>query len=352
MRERAQIESLVPALLALVTLAGCLGPLDNPTTVRDLRILGIALDPPEITFPVHGGGGAGGLSCQPDFSPIAAVPTVHLQALVGDPAGQGRSLHFTFTGCPQTGTEICPDGGGYVLAEGDAPAPLLSAQWALGAMVVAEVSPPQACAAPQNCPATPLVAAFASNPLGLCRFGVWFQVGLQVDAPDGQTIYGSKLMVFTPVPDDYPSDPAICPQGPAGGPPPHTNPRIEALELDGQALPLDSAPVVSASVSHTLTPLEPSSGPQPYCLPTYDGNWVNLTETWVFSAVTDVGQFDRLEVGGAAAPGSDQLGKSTDLNFTWTFPDGGPGRTADLYAVTRDGRGGTSWIIRHAAVTP
>jgi hypothetical protein len=40
------------------------------------------------------------------------------------------------------------------------------------------------------------------------------------------------------------------------------------------------------------------------------------------------------------------------LNVGWSFPDGGAGLTADLYEVTRDGRGGTSFIIRHAAVIP
>ena len=325
---------------------GCIGPLDNPSVVHDLRILGISMDPPEVQYRTHGDGGLFGV-CSVDLTgDISSVSDITLNALVGDPGGFGRSLHYVFYGCPQTFSGLCPDGGGYFLAEGDEPAPELTATWPLAAMAQAEL-----CPADQDCPATPLITAFSTDPLGLCRFGIDFQVELEVDAPDGETIFGSKLMVFTPVPDDYPTDPTVCPQGSDGGPPPLLNPALEAFTLDGTALPLDSAPQVSASISHLLRPIAPSNGPQPYCVPNFMGGWSSLTETWLFSAMTDVGQFDREMVGGAGSVVSDQTGPSTDLNFTWTFPDGGPGLTADLYEVTRNGRGGTSWIIRHAAVT-
>jgi hypothetical protein len=346
--------SLFPRTTALLMVSGalgigCLGPLDNATVVHDLRILGISMDPPEVQYRTHGDAGLFGI-CSVDLTEdIGSVSNITLSALVGDPGGGGRSLHYVFTGCPSDATGICPDGGGYVLASGDGPAPELTATWPLAEMATEEFE--QTCPPDQTCPGTPLIAAFSSDPFGLCRFGIGFQVGLEVDSPDGEVIYGSKLMIFTPVPDDYPSDPAVCPQGPDGGPPPLTNPVLEAFDLDGVALPLDSAPEVSAAFSHLLRPIEPSDGPQSYCLPTYTGGWTQLTETWLFSAVTDVGQFDREIVGGAAEPGSDETGPSTDLDFTWTFPDGGAGLQADLYEVTRNGRGGTSWIIRHADVT-
>jgi len=330
---------------------GCIGPLDNDTVVHDLRILGISMNPPEVQYRTHGDvqDSLFGV-CSVDLTgDIASASNVTLSALVGDPAGLGRSLHYVFYGCPQTFSGICPDGGGYFLAEGDGPAPELTASWPLSQM--AEMEFEQNCPADQDCPATPLITALGTDPPGLCRFGIDFQVELEVDAPDGETIIGSKLMVFTPVPDDYPTDAGVCPQGPNGGPPPMLNPALEAFTLDGTALPLDSAPEVSASFSHILRPIEPSNGPQPYCVPAFDGTWASLTETWLFSAVTDVGQFDREMVGGAGSVVSDQTGPSTDLNFTWTFPDGGPGLTADLYEITRNGRGGTSWIIRHADVT-
>jgi hypothetical protein len=338
MRKLASLLGLIAACL------GCLGPLDNDTVVHDLRILGISMNPPEVQYRTHGDGGLFGF-CTVDTENIATSQDIALSALVGDPAGGGRSLHYSFWGCPQTYSGICPDGGGYFLGAGDGPAPELTATWPLAQMAITEFE--QSCPPDQACPATPLITAFGTDPLGLCRFGIEFQVELEVDAPDGEVVYGSSLMVFTPVPDDYPTDPSVCPPGP----PPMQNPMLAAFTLDGTALPLDSSPQVSASVSHTLRPIEPSNGPQPYCVPTFTGGWASLTETWLFSAVTDVGQFNREQVGGAGSVLSDQTGPSTDLDFTWTFPDGGPGLTADLYEITRNGRGGTSWIIRHADVT-
>lgn len=357
------------AWAALFAITACVGPLDNPSTVHDLRILGIAVDPPEITYPTVSLGDAGPnasyeqvelahvlSSCTKDFSPIANTQNVTLTALVADPGGNGRSLHYVFTGCPQTYDEICPDGGGYWIGEGytntDAGS-TVSVSWPLGAQWDAGLVIQQNCAPGEVCEATPLLDAFAQNTQNACRFAVWYQIGLEVDAPDGETIFGSTIMVFTPVPDDYPGpDAGICPQGPDGGPPPHVNPQLEAFDLDGQALPLYSTPQVSASLSHTLRPIEPSNGPQPYCLPNYTGGWSSLTETWLYSAMTTVGQFDNEQVGGRNSILSSQPGPSTALNFNWSFPDGGVGLTADLYEITRDGRGGTSWLIRHAAVTP
>ena len=342
----------------LLALAACVGPLDNASTVHDLRILGVSADPPELDYPVQDiDAGLFSIACPSNFfGTLESTQTITLSALVGDPAGAGRTLHYVFTGCPQSGSEICPDGGGYVLAEGDSPAPVLTATWSFGGdggQLARELAAAESCQPGQVCPPTPLLDTFGASTLDTCRFGVWFQVGLEVDAPDdGGTIFGSTLMIFTPVPQDYPTDPTVCPQGPDGGPPQHTNPQLEAFDLDGEALPLDYTPSVSASYSHTLRPIEPSNGPQPYCLPQYTGGWASLTETWLYSAMTTVGQFSAEQLGGAAPLGSNETGPSTDLNFTWTFPDGGVGLTADLYEVTRDGRGGTSWLIRHAAVTP
>jgi len=339
----------VPLWLGCLLGVGCLPPLDNDTVVHDLRILGMSMDPSEIQYRTHGDAGLFG-QCTFDLAgDIGSVSNVRLKALVGDPQGNGRTLHYVFNGCPPTGTGLCPDGGGFFLASGDAPAPELDATWPLAQMAIDEFT--QICAPGGPCPAVPLIEAFGTNPLGLCRFGIEFQVELEVDAPDGQVVFGSKLMVFTPVPDDYPTDPSLCPQAAGGGPPLMVNPQLQAFDLDGAAMPLDSAPLVSASFSHTLRPVAPSNGPQPYCVPNFSGGWTELPETWLFSAMTDVGQFDREFVGGAGSLLSDQQGPSTDLNFTWTFPDGGPGQTADLYEITRNGRGGTSWIIRHAQVT-
>ena len=189
-----------------------------------------------------------------------------------------------------------------------------------------------------------MLTAFADNPLGFCRYGVWLQIGLEVEAPGdgGGPIYGSKLMVFTPVPSDYPADPGVCPQGPDGGMPPHGNPVLASLQVDGQAVPVDSVVAVLAGQAYSVTPVIPSNGEQPYCLPDFQGGWTLLQETWLISLMTTLGNFSQEQVG--AGGFSNLSGGQINYTVTWTTPpDAG---MATIYNVIRDGRGGTSWLSR------
>ena len=345
----------VAAILALLGSA-CVPPLDNQSYVHDVRVLAIALDPPEINYGVVGPiPTTDNPTCQPDLAQLAGPGVVSLNALVTDPGGGGRSLHYVFTACAQTSTQRCPDAGAYVIAEGDAPAPQISAAWNLAATLSDEIAAQQACQlSPQSCQETPVLTAFAQNPLGLCRYGVWLQLGLNVTAPDGQFDDGAKLLVFTPVPSDYPADPSVCPQGPDGGPPPHYNPSLEALWLDGQALPLDSMVTVPGNIDHNVVPVPPSNGMVDYCLPNYSGGWDRITESWLYEMMTTAGSFDRQQAGELAP----LIGGSTDggpilYTFVWTPEvDGGFPPIGTLYEITRDGRGGTSWGIYNVGLTP
>jgi hypothetical protein len=340
--------SFVTSLVFAAMGTGCVPPLDNQSTVHDVRILAITADPPEITYAVQGAIPTNSTpTCQPDVAQLAGPGVVAVRALVTDPNGAGRPLHYLFTVCPQTSTERCPDAGAYVIAEGDAPAPEITVSWDLGGMLTQEVVAQEACQiSPASCVNTPLLTAFAQNPLGLCRYGVWLQVALSVTAPDGEFDDGATLAVFTPVPSDYPSDPSVCPQGPDGGPPPHHNPQLEALWLDGQALPQDSMVTVSGYGTHDVIPVPPSNGMVDYCVPTFSGGWERITESWLYEMMTTAGSFDRQQAGELAP----LIGTSTDggpilYTFIWTpLMDGGFPPVATLYEVTRDGRGGTSWI--------
>jgi hypothetical protein len=345
-------------LLAVVLAAAagaCVPPLDNQSYVHDVRVLAIAADPPEITYAVQGAIPTdSNPTCQPNVAELAGPGVVNVRALVSDPAGAGRPLHYVFSACPQTSDQRCPDAGAYVIAEGDAPAPEIDVAWDLAATLSSEIAAQQACqTSSQACVETPVLTAFAQNPLGLCRYGVWLQIGLGITAPDGEFDWGAKLLVFTPVPSDYPSDPAVCPQGPDGGPPPHENPRLEALWLDGQALPQDSIATVPGGVTHNLVPVPPQNGMVDYCVPKYSGGWQRITESWLYEMMTTVGSFDRQQAGELAGLiGNSNDGGATLYTFVWTPEyDGGFPPLATLYEVTRDGRGGTSWLIKDVGLS-
>ncbi len=343
-------------LLAPLFAAACALPSDNPSSVHDLRILAIAATPPELRYPVHGNYAQE--QCNPDLSAIFTAGPVELSALVADPQGNGRSLDWSWTFCPQTGSERCPTGSAYVIASGSGPPSSIAASWDIVAEGLNELQIQQSCGAGQSCPPTPLFDAFEQNPIGLCRFGLWLQIGLEVRvagvvagagaADAGEDIYGSKLLVFTPVPDDYPTDAGVCPQGPDGGMPPHGNPPPVPLLLDGNTLPVASTVAAQAGVPHTLTPEIPSGAEQDYCLPNFQGGWTRLHETWLISAMTTIGTFDNEQVG--AGGFGNISGGAISYAIHWTSPaDGG---LATVYEVVRDGRGGTAWTSRSVDLTP
>ncbi len=337
-----------PLLLAAVLgAAGCALPNDDPTSVHDLRILAIGTTPPELRYPVHGNFAQS--QCAPDLSPIYAAAPIRIGTLVADPDGGGRDLPWTFTECPQTGTEQCPPDPAYVIAQGDSPASAIGTTWDIAAEAAAETRAQQSCAGSDGgCPPTPLLTAFAANTAGLCRFGVWLQIGLMIAAPE-RTIYGSKILVFTPMPDDYPTDAGVCPQAPDGGMPDHENPEYSVLQLDGQTLPASSVETASAGAPHQLQPVIPTlNGPSDYCVPNFEGGWTRLHETWLFSFMTTIGTFSQEQVGygGWGNPSGGPITYSID----WNNPaDGG---VATIYSVLRDGRGGTSWITRQVDLVP
>ncbi len=333
------------ALLCLFALAAsCSLPTDDPSTVHDLRILAIQTTPPELQYPVQGNfqdleqG-----QCVPDLSPLFSAGPIQLAALVADPQGNGRDLSWTWTECPQTSDGRCPTDPGYVIAKGNGLPSQISTSWDIVAEGLAEEQIQAGCDA--GCPPTPVLTTFADNPLGLCRYGVWLQIGLEVGAPgDGGSVFGNKLLVFTPVPSDYPTDAGVCPQGPDGGMPPHHNPVFDSLQLDQQTLPVSGSVNVLAGQVYSITPVIPTgpTGEQPYCLPDFQGGWTLLTETWLFSLMTTVGNFSTEQVG-AGGFGNLQGGQ-INLSVNWTTPaDAG---VATIYSVLRDGRGGTSWITR------
>jgi hypothetical protein len=336
--------SRAPFCLCLVApLAACSLPTDDPSTVHDLRILAISTTPPELQYPVQGNfqdleqG-----QCLPDLTPLYSAAPIQLAALVADPNGGGRDLSWTWTECPQTGDERCPSDPAYIIAQGNGPPSQIATSWDVAAEGLKEEQTQLACDG--GCPPTPLLTAFADNPAGFCRFGVWLQIGLEVQGPGdgGGPIYGSKLMVFTPVPSDYPTDAGVCPQGPDGGMPPHDNPVLTSLQLDSETLPLSGSVNVLAGQPYTITPVIPTNGPQPYCLPDFQGGWTLLQETWLISLMTTMGNFSQEQVG--AGGFSNLSGGQINYTVTWTTPpDAG---VATIYSVVRDGRGGTSWFTR------
>ena len=67
----------------LLLVCGC-ADFDHPSTVKDLRVLAVAAEPPEVILDLPAGG---------------AIPPITFTALVVDPAGGGRPLAFAVRAC-------------------------------------------------------------------------------------------------------------------------------------------------------------------------------------------------------------------------------------------------------------
>jgi hypothetical protein len=216
------------AALALVLLLGaCTPDFEDLTHVKDLRVLGVGADTPELLVE------SGPIAMQPHLCPDPATsmalraevaghlpaqfPTVTLRPLVADPHGGGRPIHYTVVACVSaTGTQDPEAGGGGMRPGGvrdtvgrgvcDAPAQLMG-----------DVTPaPGEVTVPIEVrfPLSPelLLAAVADDPLGII-YGLPLTVQVTVSAGDEQVI-ARKRILFTLrlTPDQAPNQNPLIPQ--------------------------------------------------------------------------------------------------------------------------------------------
>src|SRR5688500_5807684 len=87
------------ALLGLLLCAACVGPEDTPSNVKDLRVLAMRMDPPELL--------AEECSTEPAVLADTLVRPVRLTALIPDPAGEGRDLDYTLWACASQDDDTC-----------------------------------------------------------------------------------------------------------------------------------------------------------------------------------------------------------------------------------------------------
>jgi hypothetical protein len=115
-------------LLLLVALLGsCTPDFDDPTTVKDLRLLAIVADTPEIVVDLPALS-LDGVTRPADLAALLAgagatlpttFPPITLRALVLDPRGGGRPVHFTAVTCGNLATSAGPvRGPGLVMGAG------------------------------------------------------------------------------------------------------------------------------------------------------------------------------------------------------------------------------------------
>ncbi len=296
-------------LLLALGAAACVEPEDKPSRVHDFRVLGVATEKPEILAP----------SCDLEEAEEAASQEVIYRALLVDPAGAGRPIQYELWACADTDDQTCADEANReLLAEGTT---------APGELVL---------------PIRPGAARSADGELLLVRVqekdvykglgGLRMPLVLHAVAGD-EEVYATKLMVFW------------CPI--VEGMTENVQPVIPGLLVDDA--PWDPEVVTELSgpgpfvvQSEDVTPLQ-----ETYVVPGLRLNAVTLQESWEISWHATLGEFGPQETGG-----SDFGGQQGRHRTEWDPPEGAQAQEVTFWAVVRDGRGGSSWVVRRARWTP
>ncbi len=326
-------------LVVAVVVAGaaCVEPEDNPTTLHDLRVIGMRFEPPEILMPgcnpqlllgaAAGAADGGTISLPPQFQQLLAQYAgrpLQFSALISDEGGGGRELAYRLLACANRGDRQCKNEGDFVLLrEGKTTAGELTAVVAPGLQFLDDGA------------ATPLLLEVIQQDTFRGLGGVRVPVVLEVSAPDtGERIYAQKLMVYS------------CQFFPEQKQ--NVTPVLPGVEWQGEPWPEDEVKAHAGREEVRLTPVDFTELEEPYVVPSLQLQPVQLVESWKISWMTTSGTMSTFNTGGTIPTGDTGRHRSS-----WQpDPKATEPRDVTLWFVVRDGRGGSSWTSRRVRWTP
>ncbi|RUO92056.1 hypothetical protein D7Y11_16745 [Corallococcus sp. AB018] len=296
-------------LLALAALA-CVEPEDKPSSVHDLRVLGVSTERPELI--------ASTCEQTPEaFDELAEEVTY--RALVVDPVGAGRPIQYQLWACADQDDRTCAtEADRALLAEGTTTAGELTLPIRPGAARVSQ----------DKLLLERVLAEDAYKGLG----GIRMPLVLRVSAGD-EEIYAQKLMVFW------------CPV--VEGMKANEQPVLPGLRVDDVAWPEGEPLELSGPGPFVMTSEDVSDREENYIVPGLRLQAVNLKEAWEIAWYTTLGEFNLSETGGA-----DFGGQQGRHRVEWEPAEGAAAQEVTFWAVVRDGRGGSSWVVRRARWSP
>lgn len=278
------------AAMALVA-AACTDSLDDRSDVRDLRILAIVAEPPELVLE-------------------GALPDVALTALVADPREPERVIDYAWTACGLTDDLRC--------ASADFAADLGAGAAPLDGVAATMAVTPELLAAAreldtfQGFGGVALVAELVLAPGSDEELHAIKQVPAQLGLPEGTT--------------------------------PNANPTPPAVLHDGVAWPEDEVLEVAAGTEVAIEPVSPPEDAEEYSVYRFDLGVEDLVEYLDYDFFATAGPFSQGSTGGPP----EIIETETSLSSRWTAPDEESDVT--LWIVVRDGRGGLTWTSREVLV--
>lgn len=326
----------LPLTLAalLATVSGCVAPMDDPTLVHDFRVLGVALEPPELMAPSCSTTGIDPASL------LSLARPIPLHALIVDPAGAGRAVHWELFACSDIADRTCSNDR-VALGSGDVTPPSGSS--------TIELTVPNLQLALLRLPDDTflLQSVLAKDTYGGLG-GIRLPLVLHVSAGD-ESVWAQKLMVFS------------CKLFPDQAQ--NVTPVLPGMTVEGADWPESTVATLSGPGPFQMSPLDYSALQEPYVVAglastggTTPANLdisnlnlepVHLVESWRTSWYTDLGGMSPTTSGGTDLAG-DQVG----TGGTWNPPENGSEQDVHFWFVVRDGRGGQSWLTRTAHWVP
>ncbi len=274
-------------------LAACTGSLDERSDVRDLRVLAIQADPPELVL-------------------ADELPDVALRALVADPRDPARTIDYEWLACGLTDDLRCATAD-YSEVLGD------------GTVGLAEID--------ASLPIGPELLA-AARELDTYRGfgGVSLVAELVLAARTEEELHAIKQVTAT--------------LGLPAGTSPNANPSPPALRHDEVDWPEDEVLEVAPGVEVSIEPASPPEDAEQYAVYRFDLGVEELEEYLEYDFFASDGGWTRNDSGGPPDP----LATETSLASVWTAPDEPPEDEVAIWVVVRDGRGGLDWTQRRVRV--
>lgn len=326
--------------LSLAILGACTQPLPSPTSVVDLRIIAASFESPEVLIApcdprLLVSLGSSGDASQLDpallqrLLAIGQRPLTY-KALVVDPQGGGRELSYKLRACVAQGDRECDNTDRFVeLTSGKRPA----GEWTVTLDGSSPSKPLLGTALLPDGQPLLLETLIQDSAKGLG--GIRIPVVLEVKASEtDEHIYAQKLMVvqcqFFPSMQE------------------NVTPVLPGILRNGTPWPEDEVAELSGYGEVRLEPMDFSELEEPYTVPSVQLTPVSLVESWKIAWYTTLGSMSSFETGG-----TDFNGMTERQRSRWQ-PDSSVREPRDVtfFFVVRDGRGGQSWLTRHAKWKP
>lgn len=275
--------------LALLGATGCTPEFDEVWLVKDLRILALRAEPPEVLVPLG----------------VTTFPKVKVTALVVDPlAPAGALFDWELWACSAEESR-CDEARTRTL--------ITAARSTLDA-ITTEVS----------LDVNLYLASILADPLkGFGGVPVMVELRVRRDAFEARAV--KRIVYGAPIPAQKTAN---------------ANPSIAKVSADDKPL---AGPALVASAGGEKVKLLPEPGPgdkEHYWVATYTGSERELDEYLSYAFFTTGGALSSATTGGKPSPFVDNK-KVDDPSSDWTPPKE-PG-SATLYLVVRDDRGGVGW---------